>query len=265
MISTIQQIILFLGTLVGGITDTKTGYIYDWITIPMIILGLILNILQIQLFNLVSGGIIFLTLLIGYKLGKIGGGDVKIFTSIALLNPFNKIDFLITLFFFATISSMVFYSIYYLIKYYKKGIIFEREKKGIYNAIILGTILFFYLIIMNNLRMAQLHTILILSIPIITGLIYFALQKGIKEEFFEKKILIKNLEEDEIVGEKNNKIIKKLLNGKVLLGKKEIAYLKKQKIKSIFVLRNLPKFGPFIFIGTIIAIIWPELFLIFFV
>jgi prepilin signal peptidase PulO-like enzyme (type II secretory pathway) len=254
----IQQAILIIGTLFGGITDFKTGYIYDWITIPMIVFGLALSLAQGQLFNIYSGATIFVLLLIGYKLGKIGGGDVKIFTGIALLNPINQVDFLITLFFFATISAIIFYSIYYSIKYYKKGINFEREKKGIYNSIIIASILIIYFVMMTSFNIITEQFLLILITPLGLGLLYYALQKGIKEEFFEKKILIKDLEEDEILGEKNSLKIKKLFKLKYLIGEKEILLLKKNKIKEIFVLRNLPKFGPFIFIGTIIAIIWPE-------
>ncbi len=260
MLTIIQQVILLIGTLLGGITDAKTGYIYDWITIPMIIIGIITSIIQLQLFNIFSGIIIFVLLLVFYKLGKIGGGDVKMFTGIALLNPFNKIDFLITLFFFAAISSMIFYSTYYSLKYFKKGVKFEREKKGIFNATIISLIIIFYFTIMLNLRIIQPFFIMIIALPLGLGIIYFSLQKGIKEEFFEEKIRVNKLEDDEVLGEQNNEKIKKLLKWKMLLGKKEIELLKKHKIKSVFVLRNLPKFGPFIFIGTIIAILVPELF-----
>jgi prepilin signal peptidase PulO-like enzyme (type II secretory pathway) len=265
MINIIQQVILIIGTFFGGITDFKTGYIYDWITIPMILLGLILSIIQGQLFNIYSGITIFILLLIGYKLGKIGGGDVKIFTGIALLNPINQADFLITVFFFATISAIIFYSTYYSVKYFKKGINFEREKKGIHNSIIIAFILILYFFMMISFNIITEQFLFILIIPLGLGLLYYALQKGIKEEFFEKKVLIKNLEEDEILGEKNNLKIKKLFKLKYLIGEKEILLLKRNNIKEIFVLRNLPKFGPFIFIGTIIAIIWPEFVMFLFI
>ena len=91
MIQLIQQTALFVGTLTGGATDAKTGYIYDWITYPMIVLGIILSLIQLQWFNIGSGAIIFGLLFVVYKLGKIGGGDVKMFTGIALLNPFNEL------------------------------------------------------------------------------------------------------------------------------------------------------------------------------
>ncbi|MFA5763513.1 MAG: A24 family peptidase [archaeon] len=262
MIIIIQEIILFIGTLLSAYYDTKTGYIFDWITYPMLVLGLILAIISSSFFNLISACAIFVILLITYKFGKIGGGDVKLFTAIALLNPFNELSFLITLFFIATISAMLFYSIYYFIKYAKIGIKWEREKNNILNAGFLAIAIIAYFFVLSGYGVVNNLFLIFIGIPLLIGLVFVALQKGIKIEFFEEEIKIKDLEEDEVIGENNSEKIQKILNGKVLLGEKEIAFLKKNKIHSIFVLRNLPKFGPFIFIGAILAIILPNFLMI---
>ncbi|HNV00946.1 MAG TPA: A24 family peptidase [archaeon] len=259
MITLIQQGILLIGTLSGAITDIKTGYIYDWITYPMIIIGLILSIMQGQMTNLLIAGIIFVILLIGYKFGKIGGGDVKLFTAISLLNPFNNIEFIITLIFTASLLSMTFYSTNYIIKYLKKGIELKKEKEGIKKAIFFSLILVGYLAILLNFGMIKIEIAIILGIPFLLGLIFIALQNGIKENFFEKKIKLKDAEEDEILSKNNPQKILDIVNGKELIEEKEIALLKKHNIKEIIVLRNLPKFGPFIFLGTIIALNYPTL------
>lgn len=264
MITLIQQGILIIGTLTGAITDIKTGYIYDWITYPMIILGLILSIMQGQLTNILLAGIIFVILLIGYKFGKIGGGDVKIFTAISLLNPYNNIEFIITIIFSASLLSMTFYSTKYTIKYAKLGINLEKEKEGIKKAIIIGLIILIYLIGMIKLNLIELYSAILLGTPFLFGLTFLALQNGIKNNFFEKKIKLKEADEDEILSKNNSQKILKLIQGKELIEKKEIELLKKNKIREIIVLRNLPKFGPFIFIGTIIAINYPNLITIFF-
>ncbi len=91
---------------------------------------------------------------------------------------------------------------------------------------------------------------------------FFAFQKEIKKEFFDKTIKLTDLEEDEIVSENNSEKVKIILKGKELLEEKEINLLKKNKIREIIVLRNLPRFGPFIFIGTIIAIYAPNMFMV---
>ncbi len=260
----IQETILFVGTLAGGITDYKTGYIFDWITYPMILLGVITSLFFGRHFNLLSGATIFAMLFLLYYFGKIGGGDVKLFTGIALLNPFNSIDFLLTVFFIAAMSSMTFYSVYYSIKYYRKGIKWEREKNGLQNALLIGFILVAYFVIMGSYGLISTGFLVLIGVPFIVGLLYFGLQEGIKREFFEKKVLLKELEEDEIIGSNNSKKVFGIMRKKQLVGEKELKKMEKEKIKSISVLRNLPKFGPFIFVGVVIGLLQPELVLIIF-
>jgi len=264
MITILQQIALLIGTFVGGATDAKTGYIYDWITYPMIGVGMILSLIQLQYFNLISGVLIFAGLFIVYKLGKIGGGDVKMFAGIALLNPYNEMNFLITLGFFAAITSLVFYSIFYSIKYIRVGFVMEDNKEGIRSALFLGAAIIAYFVVMFQGGLIKLPFILLAGIPFLLGIIFIAFQGGIKKEFFEKKVTLNKMEEDEVISENNSKKILKILKGKSLLGDSEIALLKKNNIKSIIVLRDLPRFGPFIFIGTLFAILSPNFFMMLF-
>ncbi len=262
MLTLIGQIILILGTLAGGITDAKTGYIYDWITIPLILIGLILSIIQQQWFNVTSGITIFLLLFIMYKLGKIGGGDVKLFSAIALLNPFNQINFLISVFLVAAISSMLFYSVFYSLKYIRKNGFKKIEKKDLIMGVasIIFLIIYFSFLILNNL-VSELF-IIFLGTPLLCASIFLIFQKGINKSFFEQKLKLNQLDEDEIISLNNSKKILTLLNNKQLIEKKEIELLKRNKIKEIIVMRNLPKFGPFIFIGTLIGIYIPNLIFI---
>jgi len=264
MINLIQQAALFIGTLTGGATDAKTGYIYDWVTYPMVIIGVILSLIQWQLFNLASGVAIFAILFVVYKLGKIGGGDVKIFTGIALLNPYNELNFLITLCFFAAISSMVFYSIFYSIKYLRVGFVKKDNEEGIRSALFLGAVLIAYFVIMLQTGIIGIEFMTLVGFPFVLGLMFIALQNGIKKEFFEKNISLSKMEEDEVISENNSEKILKILKGKKLLGDKEIKLLKKNGIKNVIVLRDLPKFGPFIFVGTVFALLSPNFFMMLF-
>jgi Flp pilus assembly protein protease CpaA len=264
MIFLIQQIALFIGTLIGGMTDAKTGYIYDWVTYPMILVGIILSLIQLQFFNILSGVILFVGLFIVYKLGKIGGGDVKIFTGIALLNPYNELNFLITLGFFAAISSLVFYSIFYSIKYIRVGVVMEDNKEGIRSALFLGAAIVAYFLVMLQAGLVGIEFVLLAGVPFLLGIVFIAFQGGIKKEFFEKKVSLNKMEEDEVISENNSKKVLKILAGKSLLGDKEINLLKKNKIKHIIVLRDLPRFGPFIFLGTLFALISPNFFMLLF-
>ena len=264
MITIIQQTLLLLGTILSGAIDAKTGYIYDWITIPMIIVGIITSVLLQQWINLITGLIIFISFFLIYTYGKIGGGDVKLFTAIALLNPTNNIYFLITGILIACASSIIFYTTCYGIKYLKKGIDLEENKIGITKAILFGVIISIYFITITYLGLIPLKTGAILMFISLFGLIFIALQKGITKNFFEEKIKLSKIEEDEVIAEENNsKKVLLLLKNKKLVGPKEAKLLKKHGIKEIFVLRNLPPFGPFIAIGVIIATISPELIKLF--
>jgi hypothetical protein len=89
--------------------------------------------------------------------------------------------------------------------------------------------------------------------------VFIALQEGIKKNFFEKKILVKEIEEDEVIAEgKNVEKIVKILGEKKLIGEKEKKLLIKKGIKVIYVMRGLPPFGPFLFIGVLGAITIPD-------
>ena len=265
MLTLIQQAILLIGTIIGGAIDAKTGYIYDWITMPMIAIGLILSLFLQQWNNLIFGGIIFISLFLFYKLGKIGGGDVKLYTAIALLNPTNNINFLFSGIIIACAGAIIFYSTYFTIKYARKGINFNENKKGIQKAVIFCALLLFYFAILVQLNLMPLLTTIPLIVASIFGLIFIALQEGIKKNFFEKKIKVAQLEEDEVISESSNsKKVLTLLKGKMLVGEKEKKLLKLNKIKEIIVLRDLPPFGPFIAIGVIIATINPNLIMVLF-
>lgn len=264
MLILIQQIILLLGTLISGIVDAKTGYIYDKITYPMIIIGLILSLAQFQWFNIISGVAIFVLLFLIYKIGGIGGGDVKLFTAIALLNPFNEINFLISLILFASITSILFYSIYYTLKYTLIFGIRKLDGNDIMRGIIFLVFLIIYFYFIYSTGIINELFLMFFLVPFIFASFYIMVQKELSKKFFEKKIKLNKISEDEIISNNNSEKIIKLLKGKKLIGEKEIKLLKKNKINEVIIMDNLPKFGPFIFIGTIFAIFFPNIiFLIF--
>ncbi|VVB74404.1 Type IV leader peptidase family protein [uncultured archaeon] len=259
MLVLIQEAILLAGAALGAITDARTGYIYDWITYPMIILGIILSILQQQWINLGLGAVIFAVLFVAYYFGKLGGGDVKLFAAIAFLNPQNDVGFLLTTVFVAAMSAMVFYPVYYSIKYARKGFSYEENKEGIQKALLFGAIIVAYFYFLTVFGMMGLASIEIIIVPLLFGLLFIALQKGITSNFFEKRITLKSITEEEVVAEgKNTKKIMDLLKGKKLIGEKEVKLLAKNGVNAIYVLRGLPPFGPFILLGVLVAIFYPD-------
>lgn len=269
----LREAIILIGSFLAAYTDYKTGLIFDKITYPMIGIGIFLNLFELgkevssdKFLELFGVGIAVFVLGYGmYWLGKIGGGDVKLFTAIGLLLPFETGIFPLNIFvlnalIWAGISSLIFYGVYYILKYARKGIELKENKEGMKKAAGLGILIVFYFFLVYSAGLEKL--IFVLLIPLSIALIFIALEKGIKKEFFLKKISLKEIEEDEVIAVEftEKEVLEKLKLGlKGVIGEKEKIELEKQGVKELFVFRGLPKFGPFIFVGVLINLIFPQI------
>ena len=254
---------MLAGCSAAAYTDARTGLILDKITYAMIAAGILLNVVQGEWFWLVIGAAVFAIGYVIYYMGKIGGGDVKLFTGIAFLLPFYQGQFfLLNALFAACILAVVFYSIYYLSKYARKGINWKENQQGIQKAIIFGIIIGAWLVIISITRVVSVTAMLILGITLGLALLFLAFEKGIRRNFFLKEIPISKLEEDEVIATEFLKqgIRKKLgLKFKGVFGEKEKTMLKELGVSKVPVYRNMPPFGPFILLGCIAAMIWPDI------
>jgi preflagellin peptidase FlaK len=111
----VRQVILVAGCLLGTYTDLKQGLILDKITYPMIAAGLVLNLFEPRFLEyFLLAGIVFTAGYLLYFYGKVGGGDVKLFTAIALLLPvLNTMPFVLNVLFFSALTSIIFLGAYY--------------------------------------------------------------------------------------------------------------------------------------------------------
>ncbi|MBI5460392.1 A24 family peptidase C-terminal domain-containing protein [Methanobacterium sp.] len=95
----ITVIIAIIACLYASYSDLKRGIIPNKLTFPLIAIGLILNCiyafmlgeLWIIIVCLVVTGVIFALGYLFWKMGAWAGGDVKLFTALAALIPFNPI------------------------------------------------------------------------------------------------------------------------------------------------------------------------------
>jgi len=95
----ITVIIAIIACLYASYSDLKRGIIPNKLTFPLIAIGLILNSiyafmlgeLWIIIVCLVVTGVIFALGYLFWKMGAWAGGDVKLFTALAALIPFNPI------------------------------------------------------------------------------------------------------------------------------------------------------------------------------
>jgi hypothetical protein len=107
----------------------------------------------------------------------------------------------------------------------------------------------------------------ILWIPFLLAGVFVAMEKPIKKHFFSKKVKLEELEEDEAIALEftPEKILKETgLGLKGIIGEKEKQKLKKMGIKEVVIYANAPRFGPFIFIGVVLALWFPEIVQLFF-
>jgi len=271
-----RALIVLVGSLIGAWTDFRTGLIPDKITYSLIGLGIYLNVTEIlvtrnwfasikELFA-VAVAVLILGYLLYYS-GKLGGGDVKLFLGISLVLPFSGQQFfplnvfLLQALFFSAIISVTFISVYFLVKYARKGIEWKENYAGIRNAVFSGIIFSLYFYFLFSFTSFPFRNYSFLLIPIFCALLFLAFEKGIKKAFFLKKVSLGKLEEDEVIATEflDKKILKGLgLGFKGVIGEREIEKLRKLKVSKIPVYRDLPRFGPFIFLGVIIALIWPN-------
>jgi len=259
----IRQAIILAGCGAAAYTDTKTGLILDKITYPMIALGILFNIIEGEWLFLLAGVAVFAIGYLIYYMGKIGGGDVKILTGMVMLLPVLQGQiFVINALFAASLFAVTFYSAYYLSKYVRKGIDWEENKPGYAKAIGFGAVIAIYLVASALNGMISIATAGFLALPLTLAVLFIAFERGIRKSFFLKNIAIAKLEEDEVIAAEflEENVKKKLgLTVKGVFGEKEIEKMKKIGLSKVPVYRNMPPFAPFILLGSIAAILQPDL------
>jgi len=254
--------VILLGCAIAAYTDFKTGLIPDKITYAMIGLGLILNALQFDLILFSVGIAIFVFGYVAYRLGKVGGGDVKLLTGIALLLPFyGDFIFVVNVVFAASAISVIILATYYSLKYAKKGIDWKYELPGIIQAGFFGAAIILYFALLFQMKLLSFDGAVMMAGVLLFALLFVALQRGIRKNFFLKEVELSKLEEDEVLAEEFiGKETKDALGLKFkgVLGEREIAKLKELGVEKVAVYQNMPPFAPFILLGVLISLLEPN-------
>ena len=276
--------VLLLGLLYSAYTDLKTGYVQDWLSHTMIGLGIMSVFVYFPdraLESLAVGAIVFAVGYVLYIYGNIGGGDVKLFTAIALLVPYYSGEvtqiaaylgvsyiappypFIVSVFLVSGILFMMFISVYYFIRVIrlrkKIGKFREKMFKGIVYAAILMP--FFYYWTLVSFAMSLLY------IPIFFTCMIIPFKDDFIRFFFAQKKAISKLDDDDIIA---IEILDKNLLAKLGIKRrthtmKELERIKanarKHRISTITVCENLPKFVPYILLSVIINLAAGDAFL----
>jgi Flp pilus assembly protein protease CpaA len=95
----LKIILVLIATGIAAYTDYKTGLIHNWLTYPLMVIGLLILVYESFISPASLGvGYMLTVIFIGiiiygigyfmYKYGKLGGGDIKLFLGINLVLPY---------------------------------------------------------------------------------------------------------------------------------------------------------------------------------
>jgi len=258
---------VLIASAIAAYTDYKTGLIPDKITYSLIALGAVLLVFDFNFQAVLIAGAVFAIGYVFYYAGKFGGGDVKLFTGIALILPvLGGQVFVITILFAASAFAAVWMGAYYAIKYFRAGINFRENRTRIILAGAVGIVVSALLALSVSAGRISLFAAVAMGVPLLFALLFVALERGVRRVCFLKRVKLGALDEDDIIAiefldkgqaGKLGKMFRAGLKG--IIDEKAKRGLEKLGIKEVPVYRNLPRFGPFILVGVVIALIMPDL------
>jgi Flp pilus assembly protein protease CpaA len=213
--------------------------------------------------------VVFMACFLFYIYGQLGGGDVKLFTALALLLPSYPVSlarfglqpvvapypFVLSVFFASAVFAMLVVSVGYALRLVAdrrrvKGFGAKALKGIAYSAMTLPlTALWFYI----NPRM------LIIALPLVAGAFVLAFKDEILRLYVAKKKSVARLNDDDVIALEllPKGTLKKLgLDGRKTFLASELSVIKsnarKHGIKEVLVSEYLPKFGPFILLSLVL-------------
>jgi len=273
----LKIVLVILACGVAAYTDYKTGLIQNWLTYPLMIIGLLFVVYEsflapvsfgiTYLFNVfLIGAIIFVSGFFLYRTGKLGGGDIKLFLGIHLVIPYYLGQIVILwLLIAASLLSVLFVSVYYLYLLKQKLKLKNMfklmlKRKWLVLKSILMFLIFFAFIYIFVFRFEVSKFYFLILIPLLFGLKLMIFEEEVRKYIYLKQKSILKLEDGDVLALefiKKDLLIKLKLNGKNILEEGDIKRLKKIKtLKSLPIYDSLPRFGPFIFFGLVIIILF---------
>ena len=271
----IKILIILIATAIAAYTDYKTSYIYNWLTLPLALLGLIITALEAFVLRVPLGYIYFLKVIsialiiyfIGYLFyyfGKLGGGDIKLFIGIHLVMPFyfNQLTIL-WLLILSSLLAVILVSTRYLVKLYRiidwktwKSLLLKRKLTILKVIILLAAFALLIGYSISTLGLSKLYYLLLL--PILLGLKVTIFEEEIKKYIYLKNKNVNKLEDGDVLAIdliSKELLVKLNLKKREVLEEKDLINIKKLKIKSLPIYDNLPRFGPYIFLGLIVFLV----------
>jgi len=236
MLTMWQILATVAASTIAAVIDAFTGEIPEWITVPLIITGLAYAALAgyfVQAFIVAA-----ITLALGYALyytGQLGGGDVLLLTGIgawiplALPEKWGAIAYIFNVpmivLFLGLLYSSLFFSVYYTW-------ILSKDRRWM-------------------LALLLPYPFLPPALALTYGTIVTAyLGNRYRDALFVRERSVDKLIPEDVLAED----VEGLPPGKHVLEKKDIERLKEMGVKTVKILDNLPRFGPFTLLALLTVI-----------
>lgn len=270
MLSTIlivRIVTLLIALGLAAYFDQKTGYIYDWITLPLIAIGLIIDICTFYWLDVLSillvALVIYVVGYIAYYYGKIGGGDIKLFIGIHLTLPYlNGQLFILWVAIASSLLSVLCVSISYIVKLHGKvkltSNLLSKKKWKIMQSLFF--FLFFLALCIFVVTVEQFPALIYLTLPpMFFGCVVLVFEDEIKQYIYLKRKQISKLEEGDVLATEfcTKEFLRDAgLEKKTVLEKEDIAVIKKLGYKSVPIYYYLPRFGIYVFFGVVLTLVY---------
>lgn len=263
----IRIVLLLLACALAAYFDNKTGYIYDWISLPLIAIGLIINVFTFPLKTLIPIVLIALGIYLfgyfAYYFGKIGGGDIKLFIGIHMILPYLYGQlFIVWVVIISSLLSVMFVSISYAFKLYGKIKInktfWKKKMSKIFKSGVLFLLFLGFVIFATSI--GDLPKIVYITIPpLLFGSVVIIFEDEIKKYIYLRQKPVSKLEEGDVLASEfaTKEFLKKIgLEKRTVLEKEDIKRIKLLKLKTLPIFDNLPRFGIYILLGAIFVLIY---------
>jgi len=273
----LKIVLVLLACGIAAYTDYKTGLIQNWLTYPLIGMGVLILIFESFILPIKLGLNYLLTvILIGiliygigyflYKYGKLGGGDIKLFIGIHLVFPYYLGQVVILwLLIIASLLSVFVVSVSYLYKLKQK-----LKLRGLYKILLTRKliflksfvifIIFFIFVYLFVLKFHESWLYFLILLPILFGLKLMVFEPEVRKYIYLKQKKVSDLEDGDVLALdfiKKNLLIKLKLTGKNIIEESDIKRIKRIRgIKVIPIYDFLPRFGTYIFLGLVIVLLF---------
>jgi len=243
--------------------NIPNNFLYASVIVSLVI-GIIAPI-EISGFAVAQAMIIGIITYIFYKVGYLGGAEMFILPSLALLLPippvmtgiFLNVPFILFIMLFSgflfALTNLVYFS-------YKLAKAKVKLKINLEAAAMLAMVIVFSLVYSYSPVFNPAIILLVVSLGLMSAL-YYSYKEEI-EEMMTQEVSIDDAEEEVASMRKANKEIKEILKDSPVITESKLKLLKKEGVRRISVLRGMPPYMPFLLAGEILALVYSTLIII---